>query len=119
MSDSDSSGSNYEFSIDNIPSSVLNLNYYFVCIYTFSAWLNKFDNDLYKGLTNWIPKKDIQDIFKQFFSLSKRTLRKLNIDCVEYMRIQIIDIFKPLYYTKPMFLWLTLTHLRKYFIPEN
>lgn len=120
MTDSDSSDSNYEFSIDNIPKSVLNLNYYyFTCMYTFSTWLKKTDNDLFKGIQNIIPQKEIQYIFKKFFHLSKKTLRKLNIDCVEYMRIQILDFYKPVYGMNFLFIWETIINLHKLFIAAD
>lgn len=120
MTDSDSSDSTYEFSIDNIPKTVLNLNYYYcTCIYTFSAWLSKNDNDLFKGIQNWIPQLEIQYIFKKFFKLPKKTLKKLNIDCVEYMRIQILDCYRPVYGMNARFIWETLINSHKLFIAKD
>ena len=93
MSDSDtnSTDSEYKFSYDNIPDEILNLNYDCVCIYTFSVNLDKCQNNLFLELYNYISQKDIKRIFKTFFTLSKKTRACLTIDCVEYMRVQVVN----------------------------
>ena len=90
-SDSDSE-EQYEFSIDNIPCAILNLDYNTVCLYEFSSFLQKHHNNIFLELYNWIAYSDIVYIFKRFFPLRKKIVKQLNIDCMEYFRVQVVNL---------------------------
>ena len=120
--DSDSDSDHYEFSIDNIPCAILNLDYNIVCLYEFSTFLQNHHNNLFLELYNWIPYTDIVHIFKRFFSLRKKTVKQLNIDCMEYFRVQIVtqktvDFSKN--YQRRINLCSLFLDLHKYFLAED
>lgn len=122
-SDSDTdSDSKYEFSIDNIPCAIINLDYSVVCLYEFSSFLHRHNNNIFLELYNWIPYADIVYIFKRYFPLSKKIVKKLNIDCMEYFRVQIINIKTLDYatiYQRLINLYSLFIYSHKYYLPNN